>query len=236
MLEIKARLESAFRNRPDLQRPLVSLSYAQSLDGSLTVRRGQPTPLSGPESTLFTHRLRSQHDAILIGIGTLLADDPLLSARLPGAASPQPVVLDSRLRTPPESRLLTHNPKPAWIACLDPVDPARRLMLERQGARMLALPAASDGRVDLLALLDGLAALGVTRLMVEGGAAVISAFLAQGLADLLILTVAPVLLGGLPAVEVPLGQVVEGKLHAPRLNEVEYHRLEDDWIVIGGLR
>jgi 3,4-dihydroxy 2-butanone 4-phosphate synthase/GTP cyclohydrolase II len=80
-------------------RPFVTLAYAQSLDGSLAARRGEPLSLSGLESQKLTHRLRASHSAILVGISTLLADDPQLNVRLVEGENPQPVVLDSRLRT-----------------------------------------------------------------------------------------------------------------------------------------
>ena len=85
-------------------RPFVSLSYAQSLDGSLAAKPGAPTRLSGTQANELTHRLRAAHDAILVGIGTILADDPQLTVRGVPGLQPRPVVLDSRLRTPPHSQ------------------------------------------------------------------------------------------------------------------------------------
>ncbi len=97
------------------ERPYVTLSYAQSLDGSITARRGEPLAISGPESLEMTHRLRAEHDAILVGIGTLLADDPRLSVRLVAGADPQPIIVDSRLRFPLNARILLDGRSP-WIA------------------------------------------------------------------------------------------------------------------------
>ena len=100
------------------RRPLVTLSYAQSLDGSIARERGKPLALSGPESMRLTHQLRAAHDAILVGIGTVLADDPQLTVRLVEGKSPIPVILDSRLAISPTARLF-QNPKKPILVCFD---------------------------------------------------------------------------------------------------------------------
>ena len=215
--------------------PHVTLTYAQSLDGSIAFRRSERTALSGPESTRLTHQLRGANDAFLIGIGTLLADDPLLTARLPEAKDPQPVVLDTHLRTPLQARVITQNQKSALIACAEPIDPNRRKLLEASSARLIVLPNRSDG-LELTALLDCLADLGVKRLMVEGGAGVISSFLREGLVDQLIITIAPVFMGGLRPFDELQNQKFGLDAVAPRLRQVEYERFGEDLIVWGTLR
>jgi 3,4-dihydroxy 2-butanone 4-phosphate synthase/GTP cyclohydrolase II len=179
-------------------RPFVTLSYAQSLDGSIAARRGATTPISGPEALRLTHQLRAHHDAILVGIGTVLADDPQLTVRLVRGPSPQPVIVDSRLRLPPTARLLSDGR--AWIATTDAADRRRQAALEAGGARVVRLPADEAGRVSLPALLAYLHRQHVHSLMIEGGARVIGRVLAERLADRLVLTIAPLLLGGLNAV------------------------------------
>lgn len=209
------------------RRPSVTLSYAQSLDGCITQRRGQPTPLSGEQSLLFTHQLRAAHDAILVGIGTVLADDPRLTVRLVEAQNPQPVVLDSRLRMPLEARLLSDPQRPIWIATTTEVSSPKRAALQAAGARLLDIPGDRDGRVDLPQLLERLAALTIHSLMVEGGAGVITSFLSQKLVDRIALTIAPLFTSGLHAVEhLPSGM-------APRLRGVQYQRLGEDILVLG---
>jgi GTP cyclohydrolase II len=200
MQPIESWLSQARQHHQKTGRPLVSLSYAQSLDGCLTVYRGQPTALSGPQSSVFTHWLRSAHAAVLVGVNTVLVDNPLLTVRLVEGKSPQPVILDSHLRTPPQARLISERPTPAWIATLENADPARQAALQAAGARLLFLPPASTGQIDLPALLDRLGETGIHSLMVEGGAQVITSFLSQGLADLVAITIAPVFLGGYHAI------------------------------------
>ncbi|MBN1145794.1 MAG: RibD family protein [Anaerolineales bacterium] len=210
-------------------RPLVRLSYAQSLDGCLAARRGQPTALSGPEASRLTHRLRAAHDAILVGVGTVLADDPLLTVRLVSGENPQPVILDSRLRTPPGAKLIRPHPRPAWIATTAAADARRRAALQVAGVRLLEIAAETNGRVRLSALLERLASLGINSLMVEGGASVITSFLEARLADQFVITVAALFLGGLRAVEA--SEALSGD--ALRLQNTAYERLGDDLIIWG---
>jgi GTP cyclohydrolase II len=210
-------------------RPLVMLSYAQSLDGSIAARRGERLVLSGPESKALTHRLRAANDTILVGIGTVLADDPRLTARLAEGANPQPIVVDSSLRFPPDARLLDHPTHKPWIATSEHADPARASALEEADAVVLRLPEGADGRVDLGALLDQLGQRGVASLMVEGGAAIITSFLAGRLADQLVLTIAPRLVGGLNALDQPLANGLD-------LHDTLYWQAGADMIVWGYLK
>ncbi len=221
----RAALDGAEAHCRRTGRPLVTLSYAQSLDGCLSARRGEPFALSGPESLALTHQLRAAHAGILVGIGTLLADDPRLNVRLTPGADPQPVVLDSRLRFPPGARLLAAAERRPWIATT--ASGERAAALEGAGARLLAFPPDGQGRVPLPTLLERLAALGLDSLMVEGGAQVLTSFLSQGLADLAVVTVAPLWLGGLRSVEAPLAP---GGL---RLEQTGSEQLGEDIIVWG---
>ena len=221
-------LSQADQHRRDTGRPLVSLCFAQSLDGCLTVERGKPTQLSGPQSSRLTHRLRACHEAILVGVGTVIADDPRLTVRHVKGPDPLPVVLDSRLRIPVHSRLLQRANQPVWIATTPAADPQRKSVLENAGARLLVLPADENGGVSLEALLDTLAQDGVSSLMVEGGARVITSFLAQGLADWISITIAPVLTGGLPAIEQALPVPI-------RLKDTYRLKLGDDLVIFGRL-
>ncbi len=186
------------------RRPFVTIAFAQSIDGSLAAEPGKPLPLSGPESAAYTHRLRAAHDAILVGIGAVLADNPRLTVRLAAGLHPQPIVVDSRLRFPDGAALLSHPTHPVWIATTAAAPEDRLQALCSAGAVALVLPADPHGRVSLPDLLDELGARGIQRLMVEGGAAVITAFLSQGLADRLSVTIAPRLAAGVRALQTAL--------------------------------
>lgn len=227
--ELLADLERVRSKAHVSGRPFVTLAYAQSVDGSIALEPGQPYRLSGEESMRLTHALRAAHDGILIGIGTLLADDPQLTVRLVPGRSPQPVVVDSHLRTPPAARLFGTR-RGTWIATTDQADDQKRAGLEASGARVLRVPAWANGWVDLPALMEQLAQQGIAHLMVEGGARIITSFLRARLVDYAVITLAPQFVGGMPA----LSTGERGEL--PRLGSWASHRVGDDLVLSGTLR
>jgi GTP cyclohydrolase II len=208
----------------------VTLSYAQSLDGSIAVTPGKKLVLSGKEALAFTHTLRADHDAILVGIGTVLADDPLLTVRHVAGMNPQPVILDSRLRFPPGCRLMREHPLPPWIIAESGMDPDRRKALEAAGASVITAPVDEKGRIRIAGALSRLAERGIDCLMVEGGSRIITSFLTTRLVDRVVLTVTPLFIGGVRA-------IVPGDSNAadvlPRLRDVRYERLGSDLVVTG---
>ncbi len=212
--------------------PFVTLTYAQSLDGSLAARPGRPLALSGPEAMLLTHRLRAAHDAIVVGIGTVLADNPRLTVRLVPGSHPQPVVLDTHLRCPADAALFGHPTRRPWLLCGPDADPERAKVLAAAGAQVIRLPLNSDGHVDLGAALVRLGELGVGTVMLEGGAQVITACLAERRPHFVILTLAPVFVGGLRSVS---GLLAGDPARMPRLHEVGSEQLGDDLILWGNL-
>jgi 3,4-dihydroxy 2-butanone 4-phosphate synthase/GTP cyclohydrolase II len=215
----------------DTKRPRVTLTYAQSLDGSIAVRSGVPLQLSGTESAQYTHQLRAAHEAILVGIGTLLSDDPQLNVRLTGGPSPRPVVLDSALRSPPDARCLQAHRRPI-VATSDQAAVVRRRDLKAQGITILTIPSCADNtaHLDLEVLLQRLRIEGIQSLMVEGGAQVITSFLQARLVDRLVITIAPILVGGLHGVV----NLMDDEARAfPRLRQTTWQKLGNDWVVAG---
>jgi diaminohydroxyphosphoribosylaminopyrimidine deaminase/5-amino-6-(5-phosphoribosylamino)uracil reductase len=178
-----------------LGRPFVLLKAALTLDGRIATARGDSKWITNPAQRKTARRLRRLHDGVLVGIGTVLADDPLL---LPSPRTRRPfrrIVLDSGLRMPVESRLVrTAGRSPLWVLCRGE-HPRRRRRLEAQGVRVFQ-QAGRRGRVSLGWLLRTLWAEGLRSLMVEGGSEVLGAFLAERLFDQLALFRAPLLLGG----------------------------------------
>ncbi|GIV64966.1 MAG: hypothetical protein KatS3mg046_226 [Bellilinea sp.] len=212
------------------RKPLVTLSYAQTLDGSLTIRRGRPIGLSGPQSQRLTHRLRASHDAILIGIGTVLSDDPQLTVRLVKGKNPQPIILDSRLRIPLECQLLRRQDCKVWVACAVTAEETRQRRLLQRGVELIPLPRRGDRGLDLEKLLHELWQRGIESVMVEGGAKVLTSFLTERLADLAVITIVPRWLGG---VNVISHQRASDQL--PSLNHVRYEVFGRDVVVFGDL-
>ncbi|MBB3235128.1 bifunctional diaminohydroxyphosphoribosylaminopyrimidine deaminase/5-amino-6-(5-phosphoribosylamino)uracil reductase RibD [Phyllobacterium endophyticum] len=191
--------------RSSKKRPEVTLKLALSRDGFIGTRGGGQVGITGAESRAQVHLMRAESDAILVGIGTVLADDPLLTCRLPGLESRSPIriVLDSQLRLPLPSALVTTSATvPVWIAASAGADPMKRQALEAAGCRILATET-DCGATALPELLDDLAAQGIATLMVEGGATVASSFLQEGLVDRLALFEGPAAIGNDGGVVVP---------------------------------
>jgi diaminohydroxyphosphoribosylaminopyrimidine deaminase/5-amino-6-(5-phosphoribosylamino)uracil reductase len=185
-----------------IARPTITVSYAQTLDGRLATASGDSQWISSPESLRFTHALRSKHDAIMVGAGTVCKDDPRLTVRLAPGKNPLRVVVDSALRTPLTAAVLANGAAKGTILAVTRRAPADRCDEARSlGATVLRLPADAGGHVDLNALLSELHALGVGSVMVEGGATLITSFLCHRLADRLAVCIAPKILGsGIEAV------------------------------------
>lgn len=180
-----------------MRRPLVTLHFAQSLDGRIGFDHGERAIGTSAEGIVRAHRARSEHDAVLVGINTVLLDDPLLTVRECTGPQPRRVVLDSRLRLPISARLLISQDSSEVLvfgvrgrACA-----AARATLEANGACVVLVSEDDHGRVSLSEVLSALHDLGVTRLLVEGGASVLTAFLDERLADRAEVDIAPCLLG-----------------------------------------
>ena len=191
--------------RSSKKRPEVTLKLAFSSDGFIGIKSHGQVGITGPVSRAQVHLIRAESDAILVGIGTILADDPLLTCRLPGLESRSPIriVLDSQLRLPLDSALVrTANVVPVWIAANAAADPVKRQALEAAGCRILATEI-DCGATALPELLDDLAAQGIATLMVEGGATVASSFLQEDLVDRIALFKGPVAIGSDGGVVVP---------------------------------
>lgn len=200
-------------------RPMITLSYAQSLDGSIAARRGMPMNLSCPESLQLSHKLRAYHDAILVGIGTILSDDPKLNVRLVEGMSPQPIILDSNLRFPTDSDVLDNEILP-WIFTTKDADEKRKKLLEKSGVRIIYVKSDSDGQVDIQDMLKHLAKNGINSLMVEGGTSIITNMLRKDIIDLFVITITPMIIGGLHAVEDLLLSDNDKEYHKKKLPKV----------------
>ena len=185
-----------------MDRPTVTVSYAQTLDGRLATLGGSSRWISCSESLNFAHTLRSEHDAVMVGAGTACKDDPRLTVRHISGKDPLRVVVDGSLRTPLTAAVLANGAaRGTVLAVTDRATKARREDAASLGATVLRLPAREGGRVDLGALLAELYDLGVRSLMVEGGAALITSLLRDRLVDRLAVCIAPKVLGsGIEAV------------------------------------
>ena len=230
------RLNRAFFVWVTERRPFVTLKVAMSLDGKISSWNRSSRWITGEEARREAHRLRSESDAVAVGIATVLADDPELTVRLdpPWQREPYRVVVDSQGRTPLSARVLSvGSPGRTLIAVTEsaPAEPVRAL--EDRGATVLRLPA-RDGRVDLGALVVELARREVTALLLEGGGELNAGFLEAGLVDRVAVFVAPMLLGGQGA-PTPVGGPGRGLKEAFRLSAMTVRPVGTDLLIEGDI-
>ncbi|GKQ50657.1 bifunctional diaminohydroxyphosphoribosylaminopyrimidine deaminase/5-amino-6-(5-phosphoribosylamino)uracil reductase RibD [Bradyrhizobium sp. Ce-3] len=206
------------------KRPHVILKLAVSADDKIAASGGKTVAISGEAARTRVHLLRARSDAILVGIGTVKADDPLLTCRLPGMAdrSPVRVVLDRALRISGDSRLV-HSARetPLWVMTSDVAEAPAAVKLGAAGAQVIRVAASAAG-LDLPAVLHALAERGITRLMVEGGSRVANSFVAAGLVDEIWLLRGPDAIGadGVPALDaMPLDAITQSPAFRRRASE-----------------
>ena len=204
----------------------VSLKLATSLDGRIATATGESRWITGDQSREQVHRLRAEHDAVVVGVETALADDPELTVRLPDFKGPQParVVLDSRQRLPDGCKLVaTARDIPTYLISINP--PEARLT--DAGVRVLQVHAVGDERPELAEVVRALAAEGLERLFVEGGGQVAASFLRCGLVDALEWFRAPLIIGGegRPGIG---ALAVQALSDAPKLKRVDLQLLGPD--------
>ncbi|MAT40948.1 MAG: GTP cyclohydrolase [Anaerolineaceae bacterium] len=185
--------------------PIVTLAYAQSIDGCLTLRQGQPTVISGSESKKFTHQLRALHDGILVGIGTVLADDPKLDVRLVVGESPRPVLVDPELKLSLTANVIKSTS--GLIVFTSEAAPLEKTAALQALGVEVQVCGDQDGNLNLKEVLTKLYAFGIKTLMVEGGVKILSSFLVSDLWDLAVITIAPRWLGGYGGVGPPLTDI-----------------------------
>ena len=203
--EEAAEVNAGFLSRLRLGRPLVTFKLATSLDGRIAVATGESQWITGPPARDRAHALRASHDAIMVGTGTVVADDPQLTCRLPGLGhrSPVRVVIDRHLRISPASRIIADAPRvPTWVLTLRSADPGRRAMFLANRVTLIDVDDDGEGQIDLALALGALGERGITRLLVEGGARLAAAFFRARLIDRLVWVHAPLVIGGdgIPAI------------------------------------
>lgn len=218
--------------------PLVVLKSAITLDGRTATVTGDSRWISGPESRAWVHHLRDRLDSVMVGIGTLLRDDPLLTTRLPqGGRDAARIVVDSRLRIPETAAILeVQSPAPTIIATTAAAPSDKIARLESRGVQVVVSGAAEDGVVDLPDLMQRLGASGIQSVLLEGGSILNAAALKAGLIDRAMIFVAPLLLGSGEAPGIFAGRGVERLGDALRLADIRLRRFGDDTLITGEVR
>lgn len=242
-IEVGVQREKAQRLVEDFSKfmikglPFVTLKAAVTLDGRIAGRGGDSKWITGEKARKEAHRLRARNDAILVGVGTVLKDNPRLTVRNVRGPDPIRVVLDSSLRTPAGSKLVNHASKsPTLIFHASDVEESRKRALERPNVELVGVPRAEINGLNLTSVLHELAKRGIVRLLVEGGSLVNGAFLEQHLADRVAIFVAPRILGDARAIPFADGLVSKKLETAWQLDRIETRKVGDDILICGAIR
>jgi diaminohydroxyphosphoribosylaminopyrimidine deaminase/5-amino-6-(5-phosphoribosylamino)uracil reductase len=229
------RLNEAFTKFVTSDRPFVIVKSAQTLDGWTATRTGHSKWITNEKSRDFVHRLRGEVDAVMVGVGTVIADNPLLTARPKRGRSKDPlrIVVDTHLRTPLDSKVLNHGSKSlTLLAAGSDVEPDSLKKFHKQGVSAIRCPVKAGG-IDLEALMAILGKMPVISLMVEGGASIIGSFIRNHLVDKYLIFKSPKILGGDDGVPMAAGPSVERMEQCSRLTDIRVRRFDNDILIEG---
>jgi diaminohydroxyphosphoribosylaminopyrimidine deaminase/5-amino-6-(5-phosphoribosylamino)uracil reductase len=228
------RLNEAFSKYIVQHEPFVILKMAATLDGKLATRNGESQWITGETSRRFVHRLRDQVDGVVVGIGTVLKDDPMLTARIRRGRDPYRIVLDSRLRIPENAKVVDLSPSKTIVATTEMASQDKIERLRKKGVRVL-ISDSKAGRVDLRSSLLKLAELGLMSLLVEGGSQINGSFLDQGLIDKIFLFLSPKLIGDPLAPGIFSGSGVASLKEAISIKDLKVRKIGEDILLEGYL-
>ena len=229
-------LYEAFAKHISTGLPFVTAKFAMSLDGKISTRTGDSKWVTGPEARGLVQKMRREGDAVLVGITTVLADDPFLTARdgdgNPLSRQPYRVVLDSSCRMPTKANMLGQ-PGPTLVYATTGAPKDRAERLSKAGAEVVRLEPTPDGQVDIKAVLADLGARGVVDLTVEGGGTVLGSFFDGKLVDKVLAFIAPIIVGGASAPSPVDGQGVVLMSEAWQIGSASVEKIGDDWLITG---
>jgi diaminohydroxyphosphoribosylaminopyrimidine deaminase/5-amino-6-(5-phosphoribosylamino)uracil reductase len=228
------RLNEAYIKYITMGKPFIILKTAASLDGKIATSQGDSKWITGERAREYAHRLRREMAGILVGIGTVLADDPRLTAKSEGKRKnqrePVKIIVDSKLRTPLRAKVLSH---PTIIATTKCASPKKISALEKKRAKVLIIEE-KKGKVNLRKLMKELSRLGVNSLMVEGGAEINTSFLKENLVDKVLFFIAPKIIGGRKS---SVGELGISKIRdALRLSSLTFKRFVNDILIEGHIK
>ena len=213
-------------------RPFISLKFAETLDGKLATSARDSHFVTGQEAHTYSHYLRKIHDGILVGIGTVLDDDPELTTRLVEGKDPVRIILDSRARIPVTAKVLQGETKTLLVTGPEADADTCRELAERTNVTVLCLPC-NEGKIEINALLQALYEQGLASILVEGGSEVLGSFLDAGAADRVYAFIAPKLVGGRAAIPATGGKGISAMSQCAAVTDPELLTLGEDWLITG---
>ena len=228
-----ARLNEAFVKYVQTKLPFVIVKCAATLDGRIATRTGDSKWVTGEKARRYVHRLRHAADAILVGIGTIQADDPSLTARLASkkSADPARIVLDTHLSISPKARILKLDSNSDTILVTGhTVSDAKKKRVVKKGVRLIEQPV-KNGRIDMKSLMRQLGSMGITSLLIEGGSRVIASAFSSGIVDKVLFFYAPKILGGDDGQPICRGPGPQLMKDCIRLKNIRVQRFDDDVMI-----
>jgi diaminohydroxyphosphoribosylaminopyrimidine deaminase/5-amino-6-(5-phosphoribosylamino)uracil reductase len=239
ILEKEAReLNEGFATWSTTQKPFVIAKCAATLDGRIATRTGDAKWVTGPTARGFVHRIRHGVDGILVGVQTVILDNPSLSTRLEEGKGSDPtrIILDTNLSMPPSAKMLSQSSNaPTWIICGPDARSDRRTALEDAGARIVPIQL-KDKRIDLSALMEFLGSQDITSLLIEGGGTVLGSAFAAGIVDKIFFFYAPKILGGDDGIPICRGIGPEAMRQSLSVHDMTVHRFEKDVMLQGYMK
>ncbi|MCX6706940.1 MAG: bifunctional diaminohydroxyphosphoribosylaminopyrimidine deaminase/5-amino-6-(5-phosphoribosylamino)uracil reductase RibD [Candidatus Woesearchaeota archaeon] len=233
LIENEARkMNESFIKFVTKRKPFVIMKTAISLDGKTATRTGQSKWISSEESRHYVHELRNKVDAVIVGVNTVLYDNPSLMTKIPGGKDPLRIILDSTLKIPLNARILAD--KNAIIATTPKYDREKKIALEREGTGVIVVKSNTE-KVDLKELMNELSIRGITHIMIEGGSEVNASALEAGIVDKLIYFIAPKIIGGVDAKPAIGGKGIKDMSDVMNLKNVEIKQLGPDIVMEGYL-
>lgn len=237
LAEKSIELNEVFMKYIVTKRPFVVLKAAMSLDGKIATAEGESQWISCEASREEVHRLRHELTGIMAGIGTVLADDPMLNCRIPGGKQPIRIIVDSHLSIPENSKLVGSAKEfPLVVASLESVDVAKKERLEAQGVQLIEVPADKDGHVDLNILMDCLGEMKIDSVLLEGGGRLAEGALQAGIVDKVQFYIAPMLIGGEGAKTPVEGRGITALSKAWHISDWKAETIGDDIKIIGYIK
>jgi diaminohydroxyphosphoribosylaminopyrimidine deaminase/5-amino-6-(5-phosphoribosylamino)uracil reductase len=229
------RLNEVFFTYMTSGRPFVTLKAAVSLDGKIATVTGESRWITGEEARRRVHEMRNEVDAVLVGIGTILRDDPLLTTRLgiPGQRDPVRVIVDNLARLPVKARVINPASAALTLVAVGPKAPASKVERLREAGVTVLVLEQNGPRISLAALMQALAAREITSVLIEGGGEIHASALAEGIVDKVAFLLAPILIGGKTAPSALGGPGIEKLADAVRLRDVRFTPLGEDLLVEG---
>ena len=237
LAEESIALNEVFMKYIVTKRPFVVLKAAMSLDGKIATADGESQWISCETSREEVHRLRHELTGIMAGIGTVLADDPMLNCRIPGGKQPVRIIVDSHLSIPENSKLAASAKEfPLVVASVEKSDASKKARLEAMGAKVIEIPANQDGHVDLNALMERLGEMKIDSILLEGGGRLAEGALKAGIVDKVQFYIAPVLIGGEGAKTPVEGRGIETLSQAWHISDWKAETIGDDLKIIGYIK